>query len=109
MLSSSVMRQNRKMCEIHKASCDPNYYTQLITLNGSKRIVIYAKRDIQAGEELCYDYKFPFEFDESKWIKCHCGAQECRGFMNCLCRTYACHFVCLLFEVLTCLFVRASG
>jgi histone-lysine N-methyltransferase SETD1 len=64
------------------ASCDPNCYTQIITLNGSKRIVIYAKRDIQAGEELCYDYKFPFEFDESKRIKCHCGAQECRGFMN---------------------------
>ena len=64
------------------ASCDPNCYTQIITLNGSKRIVIYAKRDIQAGEELCYDYKFPFEFDETKRIKCHCGAQDCRGFMN---------------------------
>jgi histone-lysine N-methyltransferase SETD1 len=64
------------------ASCDPNCYTQIITLNGSKRIVIYAKRDIQAGEELCYDYKFPFEFNESKRIKCYCGAQECRGFMN---------------------------
>lgn len=67
------------------ASCDPNCYTQIITLNGSKRIAIYAKRDIQAGEELCYDYKFPFEFDESKRVKCHCGAQECRGFMNWVC------------------------
>jgi histone-lysine N-methyltransferase SETD1 len=64
------------------ASCDPNCYTQIITLNGSKRIVIYAKRDIKAGEELCYDYKFPFEFDQSKRIPCHCGAKECRGYMN---------------------------
>jgi len=64
------------------ASCDPNCYTQIITMNGSKRIVIYAKRDIKAGEELCYDYKFPFEHDETKRIPCHCGAQDCRGFMN---------------------------
>jgi histone-lysine N-methyltransferase SETD1 len=64
------------------ASCDPNCYTQIITLNGNKRIVIYAKRDIKAGEELCYDYKFPFEHDEAKRIPCQCGAQDCRGFMN---------------------------
>jgi histone-lysine N-methyltransferase SETD1 len=67
------------------ASCDPNCYTQIITLNGSKRIVIYAKRDIQAGEELCYDYKFPFEFNESKRIKCH-------WFMNWVRVIYTCRF-----------------
>ncbi len=39
-------------------------------------------RDIRAGEELCYDYKFPLEYDESKRIPCFCGARECRGFMN---------------------------
>mmetsp|Transcript_29285 Transcript_29285/g.44963 ORF Transcript_29285/g.44963 Transcript_29285/m.44963 type:complete len:674 (+) Transcript_29285:1-2022(+) len=64
------------------ASCDPNCYTQIVTINGVKRIVIYAKKDIQAGQELCYDYKFPFEYDESKRIKCYCGAKGCRGFMN---------------------------
>jgi histone-lysine N-methyltransferase SETD1 len=64
------------------ASCDPNCYTKIITLDGNKRIVIYAKRDIRNGEELCYDYKFPLEYDESKRIPCHCGAKDCRGFMN---------------------------
>lgn len=64
------------------ASCDPNCYTKIITMDGTKRIVIYAKRDIRAGEELCYDYKFPVEYDESKRIPCHCGAKDCRGFMN---------------------------
>lgn len=64
------------------ASCDPNCYTKIITLDGSKRIVIYAKRDLKCGEELCYDYKFPLEYDEAKRIPCHCGAKECRGFMN---------------------------
>jgi hypothetical protein len=64
------------------ASCGPNCYTKIITLDGSKRIVIYTKRDIRAGEELCYDYKFPLEYDESQRIPCHCGTKECRGFMN---------------------------
>ncbi|KAG7364262.1 SET methyltransferase domain containing protein [Nitzschia inconspicua] len=64
------------------ASCDPNCYTKIISLDGMKRIVIYAKRDIKAGEELCYDYKFAFEPDPTKRIPCHCGAQECRGFLN---------------------------
>jgi len=64
------------------ASCAPNCYTQIITVNSAKRIVIYAKRDIIRGEELCYDYKFQPEFDESKRIPCRCGTSECRGFMN---------------------------
>ena len=64
------------------ASCDPNCYTQIVTLSGTKRIVVYAKRDISSGQELCYDYKFPIEYDEEKRIPCHCGSSECRGFMN---------------------------
>ena len=64
------------------ASCDPNCQTKIITLDGTKRIVIYAKKDISVGDELCYDYKFPLEYDESKRIPCHCGAKDCRGFMN---------------------------
>jgi histone-lysine N-methyltransferase SETD1 len=64
------------------ASCSPNCYTQIITLNGNKRIVIYAKRDIAPAEELCYDYKFDMEYDESKRVECHCASPECRGFMN---------------------------
>jgi len=64
------------------ASCSPNCYTQIITLNGNKRIVIYAKRDIAPAEELCYDYKFDMEYDESKRVECHCASLECRGFMN---------------------------
>jgi SET domain len=64
------------------ASCDPNCYTKIITLDGKQRIVIYAKRDIKVGEELSYDYKFSLEYDELKRIPCHCGAQDCRGYMN---------------------------
>ncbi len=64
------------------ASCSPNCYTQIITAGENKRIVIYAKKDIQRGEELCYDYKFSLEYDPLKRIPCHCGSTDCRGFMN---------------------------
>lgn len=64
------------------ASCTPNCHTQIITVNGVKRIAIYAKKDIRKGEELCYDYKFELEYDESKRIPCNCGSANCRGFMN---------------------------
>lgn len=33
------------------------------------------------GGQLCYDYKFDFEDDQHK-IPCHCGAVNCRKWMN---------------------------
>ncbi|KAH9539430.1 hypothetical protein CY35_15G057000 [Sphagnum magellanicum] len=60
-------------------SCDPNCYTKIITVEGQKKVVIYSKRPIVAGEELTYDYKFPLE--EVK-IPCFCGASRCRGSLN---------------------------
>lgn len=63
-------------------SCNPNCFTKIISLEGVQRIVVYAKRYIDAGEELCYDYKFPIESDATKRIECHCGAKFCRGYMN---------------------------
>ncbi|WOL12385.1 histone-lysine N-methyltransferase ATXR7 [Canna indica] len=60
-------------------SCEPNCYTKVITVEGQKKIFIYAKRHISAGEEITYNYKFPLE--EQK-IPCNCGSQRCRGSMN---------------------------
>lgn len=44
-----------------------------------RKVVIFADRAIEPGEEITYDYKFPFE--ESK-ITCKCGTPRCRGTMN---------------------------
>ena len=44
-----------------------------------KKIVVFANRDIAAGEEVTYDYKFPVE-DGS--LRCTCGAPNCIGRMN---------------------------
>jgi SET domain-containing protein len=56
------------------ASCDPNCHTQIIPSDGKKKIFIYAKKDIEPGEELCYDYKFPIE--ENKVGQPRHGAQS---------------------------------
>ncbi|VVB07634.1 unnamed protein product [Arabis nemorensis] len=60
-------------------SCEPNCYTKIISVDGQKKIFIYAKRHIDVGEEICYNYKFPLEDDK---IPCNCGAQKCRGSLN---------------------------
>lgn len=60
-------------------SCEPNCYTKIVSVEGQKRIFIYAKRHITAGEEITYNYKFPLE---EKKIPCNCGSKRCRGSMN---------------------------
>lgn len=67
-------------------SCDPNAYTRIVTLDGpggtsEKHIVIIAKRDLVAGEEITYDYQFAIEKEKQK-IPCHCGSTKCPGFLN---------------------------
>lgn len=63
-------------------SCEPNCVAKTITLNGSKRIVMYAKRAIRVGEEITYDYKFPTEKNPLKKVKCLCGSANCRKTLN---------------------------
>ncbi|XP_052063462.1 uncharacterized protein LOC127703085 isoform X2 [Mytilus californianus] len=60
-------------------SCEPNCYSKVIQVEGKKHIVIFAMRQINKGEELTYDYKFPIE--EVK-IPCTCGSKKCRKYLN---------------------------
>lgn len=60
-------------------SCEPNCYTKVISVEGQKKIFIYAKRHVAAGEEITYNYKFPLE---EKKIPCNCGSRRCRGSLN---------------------------
>jgi SET domain-containing protein len=56
-------------------SCGPNCETH----DERSRIWVVALRDIAPGEELTYDYGFPY----SLWRDhpCRCGAPECLGFI----------------------------
>jgi len=60
-------------------SCQPNCEAILY----KKAIHIAALRDIEAGEELVYDYGYHLEgesMDEAvRKYPCQCGAQNCRG------------------------------
>ncbi|KAL4071765.1 hypothetical protein J3A83DRAFT_4092542 [Scleroderma citrinum] len=62
-------------------SCDPNCTAKIITISGEKKIVIYAKQDIELGDEITYGeyYHFPIEQDK---IPCLCGSAKCRGYLN---------------------------
>lgn len=59
--------------------CDPNCYSRIINVEGKKKIIIFAERNIVRGEELTYDYKFP---SEDVKIPCLCGTEKCRKWMN---------------------------
>lgn len=90
-------------------SCMPNCTAKIIKVEGSKRIVIYALRDIAqskyslviefersriaivtlfadlrctADEELTYDYKFERELGSTDRIPCLCGTAACKGYLN---------------------------
>lgn len=59
-------------------SCDPNCEA----LDMRNRIFIYAKRAIQPGEELSYDYGYDLDISlrmAKKYYPCRCGAATCRG------------------------------
>lgn len=62
-------------------SCDPNCET----LAEDRRIFIEAIKDIEAGEELAYDYMIERDGDDPPDIEqlfgCRCGATDCRGTM----------------------------
>ncbi|MCO5593668.1 hypothetical protein L7F22_047684 [Adiantum nelumboides] len=38
-------------------SCEPNCFSRVVTIKGEEHIIIFAKRDIEEGEELSYDYR----------------------------------------------------
>ncbi|HRN36922.1 MAG TPA: SET domain-containing protein-lysine N-methyltransferase [Flavobacteriales bacterium] len=67
-------------------SCAPNcipYLHEHPTDRRKDRVIIETLRDVQAGEELCYDYGISFEVRHTARLKkiwaCRCGAPNCTG------------------------------
>lgn len=59
--------------------CDPNCTAESKYLKNNKHIFLYAKKEINPGDEITYDYNFE---SEDQKIKCHCGAYNCKGNLN---------------------------
>ena len=57
-------------------SCDPNCQTEEV----EGRVWIKAIRNIDAAEEITYDYCL-YDGDEADQAICNCGAAKCRGSM----------------------------
>ena len=62
-------------------SCDPNCHVEKWVVHDEERVGIFAMRDICAGEELSFDYKFEC-FDRGGAAQCLCGATNCRGYIG---------------------------
>lgn len=56
-------------------SCDPNAEAEFF----GEMIWIMARRDIEAGEEITFNYSYDLE--DYKEHPCHCGAKSCVGYM----------------------------
>jgi uncharacterized protein len=56
-------------------SCEPNCHTEQF----GHTIWIVAMRDIAAGEELTYNYRY--EVNDEPAEPCHCGAHNCCGYI----------------------------
>eukprot|EP00252_Welwitschia_mirabilis_P023897 TRINITY_DN6884_c0_g1_i2.p1 TRINITY_DN6884_c0_g1~~TRINITY_DN6884_c0_g1_i2.p1 ORF type:complete len:1259 (+),score=261.81 TRINITY_DN6884_c0_g1_i2:407-3778(+) len=62
-------------------SCSPNCVAKVISVKTQKKVVFFAERDINAGEEITYDYNFNHE-DDGKKIPCFCKSRICRLYLN---------------------------
>ena len=61
-------------------SCNPNSETQKWTVNGELRVGFFTTREVQAGEELTFDYKYERYGNIAQ--KCYCGSSNCRGWLG---------------------------
>ena len=50
----AALAHTRSRRRLINHSCNPNCTAKIITINGEKKIVIYAKQDIELGDEITY-------------------------------------------------------
>ncbi|GAB4848903.1 hypothetical protein Ancab_003715 [Ancistrocladus abbreviatus] len=62
-------------------SCSPNLVNHVVLVESMEtqlaHIGLYACRDIEAGEELTYDFRYELQHGEG--CRCLCGSSNCRG------------------------------
>jgi histone-lysine N-methyltransferase EZH2 len=61
-----AIRKGNKAKFVNHNSKDPNCYSKIIKVNGDHKIALLAKRVIDCGEELSFDYSYTGEH-QSRW------------------------------------------
>ena len=56
-------------------------FARIVDSESGRRVVFNALRDIEAGQEVTYDYRFDEEDSDAK-VACYCGSERCRGTLN---------------------------
>lgn len=76
---------NGNMARWINHSCEPNCEAETIDVKGATRIFISALRDIEAGDELHYNYGLTLDERYTpklkKQFECRCGSSKCTGTM----------------------------
>ena len=82
-LSHLIALTTGNLAHMLNHSCQPNCYSRTIEIINHKdepeeHVVIVAKEEIPALQELTYDYRF----FSTEILPCNCGAEKCCGFVN---------------------------
>eukprot|EP00850_Spirogloea_muscicola_P007082 SM000035S13062 [mRNA] locus=s35:239531:249005:+ [translate_table: standard] len=62
-------------------SCDGNLFARALVINGHRKLLIFAHRSIDVGEELTLNYMFAAGDPAHERVPCLCGHQYCRGYL----------------------------
>jgi uncharacterized protein len=68
-------RRGGSGAEFMNHSCAPN----LVARRVGGRLYFYSRRNIRAGEELTWNYRYPIKLQR---VPCRCGAARCRGALR---------------------------
>ncbi len=85
MRSPAALSEERHLdngwLRVQNHCCSPSMYTKVLEIEGTPRLVFFARFDLVPGQELTYDYRFKEEDGDNK-LPCGCGAPNCRGTLN---------------------------
>ncbi|KAF3615567.1 Calcium dependent protein kinase-like protein [Capsicum annuum] len=77
----AIMKEN--IARLINHSCMPNCFAGIISLEEDEdRIILIAKKDVLAEDELTFDYRFEVDQNDELKVPYLCGAPNCRKFMN---------------------------
>ncbi|KAF3672385.1 Calcium dependent protein kinase-like protein [Capsicum annuum] len=77
----ATMKEN--IARLINHSCMPNCFARIMSFGEDEdRIILIAKKDVSAEDELIFDYRFEVDQNDELKVPCLCEAPNCKKFMN---------------------------